>query len=109
MVETQSQRLERIRRQLDDTRASLERDLAISSDVTLNRIEVDAATVVTLSLVSELLPESVQKQVEEVISLHEQVWNTDAPAVVGQTPRKPLGERIFHRFAFFSAHPARQG
>lgn len=107
MGETQLQRIERIRQHLDDARASLEQDLAVSNDVTLKRIEVDAATVVTLSLVSELLPEPIQKQVTDLISLHEQVWNMDAPAVVGHTPRKPLGERLFHRFAFFSAHAAK--
>ncbi|GHO84808.1 hypothetical protein [Dictyobacter formicarum] len=109
MAETQSQRVKRISQHLDEARTSLEQDLAASNDVTLKRIEVDAATVVTLSLVSELLPEQIQKQVTEFISLHEQVWNTDAPVVVGHTPRKPLGERLFHRFAFFSAHAAKQG
>lgn len=109
MAETQSQRLERISQHLDEARTSLEQDLAASSDVTLKRIEIDAATVVTLSLVSELLPEPIQKRVTEIISLHEQVWNMDTPAVVGHTPRKPLGERLFHRFAFFSAHAAKQG
>lgn len=105
MAETQSQRIERIRQQLNDTRISLERDLAASSDITLKRIEVDAATCVTLTQVSELLPEPIQKEVTELLSLHEQVWNMDAPAMVGHTPRKPLGERIFHRFAFFRHTP----
>ncbi|GCE21072.1 hypothetical protein [Dictyobacter kobayashii] len=101
MVETQSQQVGRISQQLDETKAYLEQDLAAATDITLKRIELDAATVVTLTLVSELLPEQIQKQVKELITLHEQVWNMDMPPVAGTTPRKPLGERLFHRFAFF--------
>lgn len=101
MTENKTQQEERIRQQLNDTRLYIEQDIANTDDITLKRIEVDAATVVTLSLVTELLPTSVQQQVKAIIELHEQVWNMDTPAVTGITPRKPLGERLFHRFAFF--------
>ena len=94
MTEPKAQQEERVRQKLNETRLYIEQDITNTEDITLKRIEIDAATVVTLSLVTELLPESVQQQVKAIINLHEQVWNMDTPAVTGITPRKPLGERF---------------
>ncbi|GCE24558.1 hypothetical protein KDA_00420 [Dictyobacter alpinus] len=107
MTETQAQQEQRIHQLLNDTRLYIEQDITTTHDINLKRIEIDAATVVTLSIVSEMLPESVQQQVKAIIDLHEQVWNMDIPSTTGMTPRKPLGQRFFHRFAFF--HPAMKG
>lgn len=99
--ETPEQQEERIYRYLCEVKSRIEQDLDETTDVVLKRIEVDAATTVTLSLVSELLPEHIQEHVKAIIQLHEQVWNMDTPAPTGATPRKPLGERLTQRFSYY--------
>lgn len=101
MSETQAEREERIHHHLAEAKQRIEQDIAATSDSTLRRIEVDAATVVTLSLVNELLPERIQHQVQEIIDLHETIWNMDTSPTDNTTPRKPLGQRLIRRFTSF--------
>lgn len=101
MTEPQVQREERVYQQLAEARIRIESDIAYTADPTMKRIEADAAAIVALTIVSELLPAPVREQVQAIICLHEHVWNADEiPASVGITPRKPIGERLLHRFAF---------
>lgn len=87
----------------------IEQDIAATSDHTLQRIEMDAATLVALSLVNELLPEHIQNTVQEIIRLHDTVWELDNPPTSHTTPRKPLGRRLIERISFFHhTAPARQ-
>ncbi len=98
--ESAEQREERIRRHLIEARARIEEDLAETEDIFMKRIEADAATVVTLSIIKELLPSSVREHVQAIINLHEEVWSSDSAVAPGITPRKPLGERLLQRFSF---------
>ncbi len=101
MSETAEQKEERIRRHLVEVRARIEADLAGTEDTFMQRIEADAATVVTLSIIKELLPNQVREHVQAIIDLHEEVWSLDSAVAPGITPRKPLGERLLHRFSTF--------
>ncbi len=101
MSETQAEREERIHQHLAEVKQRIKQDIAATSDSTLRRIEVDAATMVTLSLVNELLPEHIQHQVQEIIDLHETIWNMDTAPTDSTTPRKPLGQSLIQRFAPF--------
>jgi hypothetical protein len=98
MTETQEQQEERIRRHLIETQARIEQDVQATTDITMKRIEVDAATVVTLSLVAELLPTTLQEHVHSIINLHSEVWNMDTLSLMHSTPRIPLGKRLIQRF-----------
>ena len=102
MAETQAQQIERILQHLVEVQTRTEQDIATTSDDMLKRIEVDAATIVTLSIVTELLPESIQRQVQYIINLHEKVWNADSPSTASTTPRKPLGQRLIRRLVSFT-------
>jgi hypothetical protein len=99
MAETQTQRVERILQHLIEVHAHAEHDVTATTDEMLKRIEVDAATIVALSLIAELLPEPIQDQIQCIINLHEKVWNADTPPSPRVTPRKPLGERLIRRLA----------
>jgi hypothetical protein len=101
LSESQAQQEERVHHHLVEARKRIEQDIAETSDSTLRRIEVDAAAVVTLSLVSELLPQNIRLQVQGIIDLHETIWSLDTPPIDNATPRKPLGQRLIRRFAFF--------
>ena len=101
MPETIEQREERIRRHLVEVRARIEEDLAETEDTCMKRIEADAATVVTLSIIKELLPNQIREHVQAIIDSHEEVWSQDSVVASGMTPRKPLGERLLHRFSAF--------
>jgi hypothetical protein len=98
--ETPEHKEERIRKRLEVVRDSVEQDIISTADITMKRLEVDAATVVTLSIIVELLPEKLQKHIGEIIRLHEEVWNRDFPPAGGLTPRKPLGRRLLEKFNF---------
>ncbi|HCJ33634.1 MAG TPA: hypothetical protein DHV65_04960 [Ktedonobacter sp.] len=65
----------------------------------MKRIEVDAATIAVLAIVSELLPEQIQEQLRTIVTLHEKTWQIDIPAVEGETPRKPLSEELIETIA----------
>ena len=101
-AESQDQREADVRRRLEEVRAQIEQDIASTSDSMLKRIELDAATVVTLSIVAELLPPQVREQVRELVDLHEEVWLTDTVPADGTTPRKPLRGRFFGMFSPFT-------
>ena len=68
-------------------------------DVGRRTIEVDAATIAVLAIVSELLPEQIQEQLRTIVTLHEKTWQIDIPAVEGETPRKPLSEELIETIA----------
>jgi hypothetical protein len=100
MSDARTQREERVCQHLAEARASIEQDILYTTDPTLKRIEADAAAIVTLNIVAELLPVSVQEHVRAIIKLHESTWNNDeVPGEYSATPRKPLGERLFNRIA----------
>ena len=101
MSETQEQREERIYHHLIDAKKRIEQDIAETSDTNMKRIEIDAAMVVTLALVIELLPEHIQNEIQEIIHLHGTVWALDAPPTDSTTPRKPLGKRLIERLNIF--------
>src|SRR5687768_6372008 len=89
-TESQQQREERVLQRLIQAREHIEQDIRATSDTMLQRIEVDAANVVTLTIITELLPIAIQQEVQAIIALHDSVWNSDTPPP-GITPRKPLG------------------
>ncbi len=99
--ETAEQREERIRQHLAEARGRIEVDITETEDIFMKRIEADAAAVVTLSIIKELLPNQVQEHVQAIIDLHEEVWSRDDASMPGMTPRKPLGERLLHRISIF--------
>lgn len=100
MSDARTQREEHICQHLAEARASIEQDILFTTDPTLKRIEADAAAIVTLHIVAELLPVSIQEHVQAIIKLHESTWNSDeAPGEYSVTPRKPLGERLLTRIA----------
>jgi len=101
ILETAEQRQERIKQHLAEARGRIEEDIASTTDIMMKRIEADAAAVVTLSIINELLPEQVREHVQAIIDLHEDVWNTDGPALHGVTPRKPLKERMLNKISIF--------
>ncbi len=101
MRESAEQREERIKRHLAEARERIKEDIAGTEDMFMKRIEADAATVVTLSIVKELLPDQVREQVQAIIDLHEEVWNMDSTLTPGITPRKPPGARLFNRISLF--------
>jgi 2-iminoacetate synthase ThiH len=101
MSETAEQREERIRRHVLEVRTRIEEDLAGTEDMLMKRIEADAATVVTLSIIKELLPNHIREHVQAIIDVHEEVWNSDGAIAPSMTPRKPLGERLLHKFSTF--------
>ncbi|GAC1357528.1 MAG: hypothetical protein NVS2B12_22970 [Ktedonobacteraceae bacterium] len=102
MLESVEQKQERVRRHLVEARARIEADISGTEDAIMQRIEADAATVVTLSIVKELLPEQIRAQVQAIIDIHEAVWTADNPVLPGVTPRKPLGTRLLNRFSTFT-------
>ncbi len=99
-IEGLNPREAQVLQRLQDVQARIEHDLAATDDPMLKRIEVSAATIVALTLVNELLPEPVQVQVRELLALHTDIWNADAPPLSGQTPRKPIGRRFLDRLHF---------
>jgi hypothetical protein len=101
LSETQAQQEERVHHHLVEARKRIEQDIAETPDSMLRRIEVDAAAIVTLALVNELLPQNIQLQVQGIIDLHETIWNLDTLPTDNATPRKPLGQRLIRRFTFF--------
>lgn len=101
MSEPAEQRAERITQHLIEARGRIEEDIAGTEDIFMRRIEADVATVVTLSIIKELLPDQVREQVQAIIDLHEEVWNADSAGVPGITPRKPLGSRLLDRISTF--------
>ena len=103
--ESQEQRETHVLQQLAQARAHIIEDIAATPDLSMKRIEAEAAIVVTLSIVNELLPEAVQEQVRAILSLHDQIWQLDTPPPGGTTPRKPLGRGWLGRLPFFSRPP----
>ena len=101
MSETREQREERIGRHLAEARERIEEDIAETEDILMKRIEADAAAVVTLSIIKELLPNQAREHVQAIIDLHEAVWSTDNVVAPGITPRKPLSERLLNRISIF--------
>jgi hypothetical protein len=99
--ETQAEKEERVYQHVTEAKKRIEQDIAETSEQALKRIEADAATLVTLALVSELLPEHIQSEVQDIITLHENIWNLDTPPHDNTTPRKPLGRRLIERLTFF--------
>lgn len=108
LSETRAQQEERVYRHLTEAKQRIEQDIAATSEIALKRIEVDAAAVVTLALVSELLPEHIQREVQGIIDLHEDVWSQDTSPYDGTTPRKPLGQRLIEQLTFFLRTPEKK-
>lgn len=101
-TESQEQREARILQQLARARAHITQDVAATPDISMKRIEAEAALVVTLSLVNELLPESIQKEVSGILNLHDRIWQLDSPPPDCSTPRKPPGKGWLGRLPFFA-------
>lgn len=93
-VEIDGQKQEDIRKHLEGVIKRMEQVVDSPVEVTVKRIEVDAATIAVLAIVSELLPEQIQEQLRTIITLHEKTWQIDMPAVEGETLRKPLSEEL---------------
>ena len=104
-METQAQKEARIYQHLMEAKKRIEQDIAETSDHSLKRIEADAATLVTLTLVNELLPEQIQREVRDIIQLHKNIWHLDTPPRDHTTPRKPLGQRLIERLTFLRHAP----
>jgi len=107
-IEVNEQKQEDIRKHLDGVIKRMEQVVDSPVEVTMKRIEVDAATIAVLAIVSELLPEQIQEQLRTIITLHEKTWHIDMPAVEGETPRKPLSEELIETISLeddSSIHP----
>lgn len=101
MFETAEQRQQRVKKHLAEARKRIEEDITSTTDFTMKRIEADAAAVVTLSIIKELLPEQIREHVQAIIDVHEDVWKIDGPVMHGITPRKPLRERLLNKISIF--------
>jgi hypothetical protein len=93
-IESEEQKQERICKHLEGVIGRVEQVIDSSTQVTMKRIEVDAATVAVLAVVSELLPEQIQERIRTIVGLHEKTWEIDMPADKGETPRKPLSQEL---------------
>jgi hypothetical protein len=93
---TNEQKQESVYRCLERAVEVIEEDIKATPHVMMKRIEADAAIVVTLNIVSELLPAHVQEQVKKVITLHDEVWKMDTLSPGEGTPRKPLVQGLQH-------------
>ena len=93
-IESEKQKQERIHKHLEGVIDRMEQVIDSPTEVLVKRIEVDAAAIAVLAVVSELLPEPVQKQIRTIVGLHEKTWGIDIPAEEGETPRKPLPEEL---------------
>ncbi len=98
-IEIAEQKQEDIRKHLVGVIKRMEQVVDSPVEVTVKRIEVDAATIAVLAIVSELLPEQIQEQLRTIITLHEKTWQIDMPAVERETPRKPLSEELIETIA----------
>ncbi len=98
-IEIDEQKQEDIRKHLEGIIKRMEQVVDSPVEVTMKRIEVDAATIAVLAIVSELLPEQIQEQLRTIVTLHEKTWQIDIPAVEGETPRKPLSEELIETIA----------
>jgi len=98
-LEVDEQKQEGIREHLEGVIKRMEQVIDSPVEVAMKRIEVDAATIAVLAVVSELLPEQIQEQVRTIVALHEKTWNIDMPAVEGETPRKPLSQELIETIA----------
>ena len=98
-IETQEQKQDRIHKHLDTMIARMQQVTDAPTDVMLKRIEVDAAAIAALTVISELLPEPLQQQVRTIVALHEETWNINMPVDEGETPRKPLTAELLEQVA----------
>jgi Asp-tRNA(Asn)/Glu-tRNA(Gln) amidotransferase C subunit len=98
-IEIAEQQQEDIRKHLEGVIKRMEQVVDSPVEITMKRIEVDAATIAVLAIVSELLPEQIQEQLRTIVTLHEKTWQIDIPAVEGETPRKPLSEELIETIA----------
>lgn len=98
-IEIDEQKQEDIHKHLEGMIHRMEQVIDSPIEVATKRIEVDAATMAALAVVSELLPELIQEQVRIIVTLHEKTWNIDIPAVEGETPRKPLPQELIDTIA----------
>jgi len=93
-IESEEQKQERIHKHLQGVIGRMEQVIDSPTEVLMKRIEVDAATIAVLAVVSDLLPEPIQEQIRTIIRLHEKTWKIDIPAEEGETPRIPLSEEF---------------
>lgn len=98
-IEIDEQKQKDIHKHLEGVINRMEQVIDSPVEVAIKRIEVDAATIAALAVVSELLPELIQEQVRAIVTLHEKTWNIDMPAVEGETPRKPLSQELIDTIA----------
>jgi hypothetical protein len=98
-IEIDEQKQEDIHKHLDSVIKRMEQVIDSPVEIAMKRIEVDAATIAVLAIVSELLPEQIQEQLRTIVTLHEKTWQIDIPAVEGETPRKPLSEELIETIA----------
>jgi hypothetical protein len=99
-IESEEQKQERIHKHLEGVIDRMEQVIDSPTEVLMKRIEVDAATIAVLAVVSELLPEPVQEQIRTIVGLHEKTWKIDIPVEEGETPRKPLPEELIDAITY---------
>jgi hypothetical protein len=98
-IEIDEQKQEDIHKHLESVIKRMEQVIDSPVEIAMKHIEVDAATIAVLAIVSELLPEQIQEQLRTIVTLHEKTWQIDIPAVEGETPRKPLSEELIETIA----------
>jgi hypothetical protein len=93
-IESDDQKQEGVRTHLEGVIQRMEQIIDSPLDVALKRIDADAATIAVLAVISELLPEQIQKQIRTIVALHEKTWKIELPAGGGETQQKPLAEEL---------------
>jgi hypothetical protein len=93
-IESDEQKQEDVRTHLAGVIQRMEQIIDSPLDVALKRIDVDAATIAVLAVISELLPEQIQKQIRTIVALHEKTWQIELPAGGEETQQKPLSEAL---------------
>src|SRR5260370_18794369 len=99
-IESEKQKQERIHKHLEGVIDRMEQVIDSPTEVLMKRIEVDAPTIAVLAVVSELLPEPIQKQIRTIAGLHEKTWRIDLPAEEGETPRIPLSKEVIDAITY---------
>jgi hypothetical protein len=98
-LEIDEQQQEGVRKHLEGVIKRMEQIIDSPIEIALKRIDVDAATIAALAVISELLPEQIQQQIRTIVALHEKTWKLDLPAVAGETQHKPLSEELMDTVA----------
>src|SRR5258708_13061177 len=99
-IESEKQKQERIHKHLEGVIGRMEQVIDSPTEVLMKRIEVDAAAIAVLAVVSELLPEPVQKQIRTIAGLNAKTCSIDIPPEEWATPRIPLSEDVIDAITY---------